>query len=257
MTVMLSPEILTSEIQLLTTVVIGVLSYVAVILVMVGREHVQSRNNKDNSSRSRVNQKLWLDVFSSAKRYPLSSVFQYGCVYYLSAFRNDCLLQRTLPSLHSLASPMNCVSRSRSDTDRTIHPLIKKIESRLRRSQLRPRPRLLVDKANLPFPLYSSAVSEQDVTANVIEFLDSSIELSVSCDTQIHFALECLPDGVKVSALWKKNDLIADATSQIDLHTDMRLTFQGEIIRWEYHVYFCPQLESSLGDFELAEAKSA
>jgi hypothetical protein len=122
---------------------------------------------------------------------------------------------------------------------------------------MRPRPRLVVDKANPPFPLYSSAISEQDVSANVLEFLDSSIELSVSCDTQIHFALECLPDGVKVSALWNKNDLIADATSQIDLHTDMRLTFQGDIIRWEYHIYFCPQFENPSEDFEAIEAKSA
>lgn len=257
MTVMLSPEILTSELQFLTTIVIGVVAYVAVILAFVGREHVRTRKDGNDSQGRRENQKLWLDVFSTSKRYPLSSVFQYGCVYYLSAFRSECLLQRALPSLHSLASPMSCVSRSHSDTDRMIHPLIKKIESRLRRSHLRPRPRLIVDKANLPYPLYSSVTSEQDISANVLEFLDSSIELSTSCDTQIHFALECVPDGVKVSALWKKNDLIADATAQIDLHTDMRLTFQGEIIRWEYQIYFCPQLESNLEQFENIRVKSA
>lgn len=257
MTVMLSPEILSSELQFLTTVVVGVVAYVAVILILVGRERVKSQKTNSDSPKNREFHKLWLDIYSSSKRYPLSSVFQYGSVYYLSAFRGECLLHRALPSLHSLASPLMCVSRSRSDTDRMIHPLIKKIESRLRRSSLRPRPRLIVDKANLPFPLYSSSNSEQEVSENVIEFLDSSIELSSSCDTQIHFALECEPDGVKVSALWKKNQLIADATSQIDLHTDMRLTFQGDIIRWEYHVYFCPQLDGQLESYESLLAKSA
>lgn len=257
MTVLLSPEILTSEIQFLTTVVAGVVLYVAVILVLVGREQIRDREESAKEQKRRENPRLWLDVYTASKRYPLSSVFQYGSIYALSAFRTECLLSRTLPSPQSINSPLMCVSRSRGDTERMIHPLIKKIESRLRRSQLRPRPRLMIDKANLPFPLYSSAKGEQEVSANVREFLDSSIELSMSCDTQINFAVECLPDGIRVSALWRKNQLIADATSQIDLHNDMRLTFQGDVIRWDYQVFYCPQFEAQTDDLETSLQRSA
>jgi hypothetical protein len=120
--------------------------------------------------------------------------------------------------------------------------LIKKIESRLRRAEIRPRPRLRIEREHLPFPLFSSTRADQELTAYVIEFLDASIDLSISCDTQVHFMLSCQGDGIRIAALWSKNHLIIDATAQIELLNDMRLTFQGDLIRWDYQLFYCPQV---------------
>lgn len=248
MTVLLSTDIISNELSFLATVVVGVVCYMAVVLYFFGKENLKISGRETEKGSENENVNLWHDGGALNRSYPLSTVFNYGSVYFLSAFTSHCLLNRILPSPSAQAAPKLCVSRSRADTEKIIHPLIKKIESRLRRAEIRPRPRLRVERSQLPFPLFSATKADQELTGYVIEFLDASIDLSSSCDTQVRFELDCQADGIRISALWTKNQLISDATSQIELLNDMRLTFHGETIRWEYQIFFSPQLNEIKGD---------
>lgn len=236
----MSNDIIANEISFLTTVVVGVVCYMAVVLYFFNKEQKKKSSWDFSKSSDESGEQSWNDGNPVVRQFPLSNVFNYGSVFFLSAFSAECLLNRTLPSPAAQATPKLCVSRSRLDTEKILHPLIKKIESRLRRADIRPRPRLRVERSEIPFPLFSSSRADQELTNFVLEFLDASIDLSLACNTQVQFALDCQSDGVRISALWLKNQLISDATSQIELLNDMRLTFHGETVRWEYHILFCP-----------------
>jgi hypothetical protein len=244
--IILSNEIISAEISFVATVVIAVVCYMLVVAFFFARDGQQNNSAGTNDS-DHGSENLWHDGVPFERSFPLSGVFNYGSIYHLSAFKSHCLLSRHLPSSSSQAAPKLCVSRSPEDTEKLLHPLIKKIESCLRRSEIRPRPRLKIERGQIPFPLYSATRGDQELTSYVVEFLDASMELSQSCDTHVYFALDCKPDGVRISAVWSKNQLISDATSQIELLNDMRLTFHGETIRWEYQLLVCPQTGSDAG----------
>lgn len=245
MSIFISQEVISAEMSFLATVVIAVVCYMVVVAFFFTQEGNQRHgSNAKESNPSPEN--LWGDGTPFERNFPLSGVFKYGSVYSISAFKTHCLLSRSLPTPSSVVTPKLCVSRSREDTEKLLHPLIKKIESCLRRSEIRPRPRLKIQRAEVPFPLFSATRADQELTSYVVEFLDASMELSQSCDTQVHFSLDCQPDGVRISAVWSKNQLISDATAQIELLNDMRLTFHGETIRWEYQLLFCPQTGEEL-----------
>jgi hypothetical protein len=245
---MLSTEVVTREIGLLSTIALGIGCYIAVAIYFLNRESRQEKSSVKAQESRWAAEDLWHDHNPVEKRLPLSPVFHYGSVYSISAFSSACLLNRALPTPATQQTPKLCVSRSGTDTEKLLHPLIKKIESRLRRSEIRPRPRLRIEREILPFPLFSSTRADQELTAYVVEFLDASIDLSISCDTQVHFMLSCQADGIRIAALWAKNQLISDATGQIELLNDMRLTFQGDTIRWDYQIFFCPQVSSEISD---------
>jgi len=238
--IILSNEIISAEISFVATVVIAVSCYMLVVAFFFSREGQQNKESGSSDSGT-GHENHWHDGTPFERSFPLSGVFNYGSIYHLSAFRSYCLLSRHLPSPTTQATPKLCVSRSREDTEKLLHPLIKKIESCLRRSEMRPRPRLKIERSQIPYPLYSATRGDQELTSYVVEFLDASMDLSQSCDTHVYFALDCQPDGVRISAVWSKNQLISDATAQIELMTDMRLTFHGETIRWEYQLLVCPQ----------------
>lgn len=253
MTMFMSADIITRELYFLTTVILSVVCYMAVVLYFFSKENKKNNIREQNSSERQPPEQYWHDQNPILRRYPLSAIYPYGSIFHLSAFTAECLLYRTIPFATTQSSPKLCVSRSSLDTEKIIHPLIKKIESRLRRAEIRPRPRLRVERFVLPFPLYSATRADQELTHFVVEFLDASIELSIACNTQVQFALECQADGVKISAIWIKNQLITDATSEIDLLTDMRLTFHGDSIRWEYQLLFCPVMSEDTRSSDEAE----
>jgi hypothetical protein len=256
--IVLPNEIISAEISFVATVVIAVVCYMLVVAFFFASESQQTNNSSGAGESNQSPENAWHDGVPFERSFPLSGVFNYGSIYYLSAFKSACLLSRHLPSLLSQATPKLCVSRSPEDTEKLLHPLIKKIESCLRRSEIRPRPRLKIERSHIPFPLYSATRVDQELSGYVVEFLDASMDLSQSCDTHVYFALDCKPDGVQISAVWSKNQLISDATSQIELLNDMRLTFHGETIRWEYQLLVCPPTSSeSISSSSIALPESA
>ena len=161
--------------------------------------------------------------------------------YYISAFSAEILSSGSASRTTQGADTKICVSRSAQDTEKLLHPLQKKIESRLRRAELRPRPRLRQERKSIPYPLFSAIRPDMELTTYILNFLDACIDLSASCDTQVNFTIETDESGVSIAAVWRKNQLITDATAQIELLDNMRLTMSGELVRWEYQIFECPQ----------------
>lgn len=206
-----------------------------------------SRSKKPNKKASEVlapdsvaSQMEWDDRQPLFWRQSLGPIAQTVDLYFISAFSAELLLRRAImPHTLSVETKI-CVSRSAQDTDKLIHQLLKKIEARLRRAELRPRPRLLVEREVTPFPLFSSTRPDIELSTHILNFLDACIDLSMSCDTQVNFNFETRNNGIAISAIWKKNHLIADATAQIELLDEMRLTMSGELVRWDYQIFDCP-----------------
>lgn len=237
---LISSETISSEFNLLATVIVSVVCYLLVTVFFLGKNRFLKATLKKNHSEQNYPEHSWNDTHTVIFRHPLTAVQNHAGIFYLTAFSCQSLAPRTASQTNVPKEPKLCVSRSPSDTDKLMHPLIKRIESRLRRAEIRPRPRLRVERTDLPHPLYSSTRADNELSKYVVAFIDACIELSSSCDTQVSFQLDCVASGVSLSAIWKKNQLIADATAQIELLDDMRLTMSGETIRWEYQLFTCP-----------------
>jgi hypothetical protein len=221
------------------------------LYLFVSMRTSKRKNNRVSATRTQIPETgepkaEWDDLQPLFWRHSLNTLaFE---LYYISAFTAE-LLQKSSQNKNQISSETKiCVSRSAGDTEKLIHPLQKKIESRLRRSDIRPRPRLKTERTSLPFPLFSATRPDAELSTYVLNFLDACIDLSVSCDTLVNFTLELDQSGVSIAAVWKKNQLIADATAQIELLDNMRLTMSGDTVLWEFLIFSCPQGAGELND---------
>ncbi|NBW80373.1 hypothetical protein EBR21_01335 [bacterium] len=227
------------ELSLIVTLVTSVGLYLYVSSVFLKRKNTRS-NDFLSGQAENLNKGLdWDDRQPLFWRQPLGKLGQQVDQYFISVFSVRVLAQRSYYQSSSNIDTRMCVSRSAQDTEKLILPLLKKIEARLRRAELRPRPRLTSDRTNLPFPLFSSMRPDIELSTYVLNFLDACIDLSISCDTQVNFNFDATNEGIYISAVWKKNQLIADATAQIELLDHMRLTMSGEQVRWDFRIFEC------------------
>lgn len=227
------------ELSLIVTLVTAVGLYLYVSNTFARRKNTRT-NDFLSSQADNPNKGLdWDDRQPLFWRQSLGKLGQHVDQYFISVFSVRLLSQRSIQQASVHIDTKMCVSRSAQDTEKLIMPLLKKIEARLRRAELRPRPRLTSDRSNLPFPLFSSMRPDIELSTYVLNFLDACIDLSASCDTQVNFTFDATSEGVYISAVWKKNQLIADATAQIELLDHMRLTMSGEQVRWDFRIFEC------------------
>lgn len=229
---------MTQEFSFITLVVIAVGFY----LFVTSQPHkakfnkdAQRNENQKNVARS---PHIWDDRHPLFWRQNITSLSKNVNIYFISAFSSELLSRRATAIKSSPISPQICVSRSAEDTNKLVHPLIKKIEASLRRTEIRPRPRLHIERLALPYPLFSSTRPDTELTNDVLNFLDACIDLSISCDTQVNFSLMIRDEGIFIAAAWRKNQLIADASVRIELLEQMRLTMSGETVRWDYQIFY-------------------
>ncbi len=239
MSFLISETTVAQELTLIAVIVAAVGLYLYVALKGSKRRLNSSRSSVRDVSESSEPKPEWDDRQPLFWRHTLNPPFFE--LYFISAFTSELQFKSALPRTQQSSETKICVSRSAEDTEKLIHPLQKKIESRLRRSEIRPRPRLTSERSILPYPLFSATRPDAELSTYVLNFLDACIDLSVSCDTLVNFTLELNQSGVSISAVWKKNQLIADATAQIELLDNMRLTMSGDIVLWEFQIFSCPQ----------------
>lgn len=224
---------------MIVTLVASVGLYLYVSSVITKRRRPRSKDFFSSPTDSQNNGYEWDDRQPLYWRQSLGQLGQHVDHCFISAFSFQIVGKRSVQLATSQVDAKMCVSRSAQDTEKLILPLLKKIETRLRKAELRPRPRLTTDRTNLPFPLFSSMRPDIELSTYVLNFLDACIDLSSSCDTQVNFNFDANSDGVYISAVWKKNQLIADATAQIELLDHMRLTMSGEQVRWDFRIFEC------------------
>lgn len=239
MSFIISETAVAQELTLIALIAGAVGVYLYVAMRVSKRKAGPSQTSRGDLSESADLKSEWDDRQPLFWRHNLNT--QFFELYFISAFTAELLLRSSTSRTQHGSETKICVSRSAEDTEKLLHPLQKKIESRLRRAELRPRPRLKTERTVVPFPLFSATRPDAELSTYVLNFLDACIDLSASCDTLVNFTLESNRTGVSISAVWKKNQLIADATAQIELLDNMRLTMSGELVLWEYQIFSCPQ----------------
>lgn len=241
MSFLISNVTVVQELSLFAVVATAIGSYLYFFVNASARQKKLDDRQKLQAQDSAQSFDAWSDHQPLFWRQSMGFLGQSSDLFYISAFTSELLRARIHAQPALAAETKMCVSRSAQDTEKLIHPLIKKIESRLRRAELRPRPRLISDRQTTPFPLFSSIRPDIELSTCVLNFLDACIDLSASCDTQVNFHFQADNDGVCISAVWKKNHLIADASAQIELLDQMRLTMSGDQVRWDYQLFECPK----------------
>ncbi|MEN9810779.1 MAG: hypothetical protein RLZZ488_2346 [Pseudomonadota bacterium] len=237
MSLLISDIAITQELGLIAAVASAVGLYLAIALQTSKRRRNSNHAAAHALRDSQQSELAWDDRQALFWRHSLGTLSSTSDLFFISAFSAELLQKRTQNALVTQRESKICVSRSAQDSEKLIHPLIKKIESRLRRAELRPRPRLRIFRQTMPFPLFSSTRPDIELSTYVLNFLDACIDLSMSCDTQVNFNFKTDNDGICIAAEWKKNQLIADATAQIELLDNMRLTMSGDMVKWEYQIF--------------------
>ena len=241
----ISNTLITQEVSLIAMTTIAIGLYLLIVSVLAKRNSGAEKTYLKRIDNDLSSGRQWDDRQALFWRHSLGAIAQQTDVWFISAFSASLKVSKRIIPANSKSDAPLCVSRSAQDTEKLLHPLLKKIESRLRKAELRPRPRLIIVRDVLPFPLFSSLRPDTEMSTFILNFLDACIDLSASCDTQVNFFLLTNSHGIKLSAEWRKNQLITDATAQIELLDDMRLTMSGDLVRWDYLVFnSSPQLDS-------------